>query len=129
MFPAPSPLPTALGVLCISLSFLFLSLSFPLNFLSWDGGWGLKLSQGIANTGEMRGEISAPALVPKSEERRDMSRFLPALTEYSIYFFSLLPLRSFLSLCLRCTTSDEVVTLTHTHVIWDSRTRVPNQPF
>ena len=32
-------------------------------------------------------------------------------------------------LCLRCTTSDEVVTLTRTHVIWDSRTRVPNQPF
>ena len=77
----------------------------------------------------MRGEISAPALVPKSEERNDMSRFLPALTEYSIYFFSLLPLRSFLSLCLRCTTPGEVVTLTHTHIIWDSRTRVPNQPF
>ena len=48
----------------------------------------------------------------------------------NVQFISFLfSLCSFLSLCLRCTTSDEVVTLTHTRVIWDSRARVPNQPF
>ena len=52
MFSAPSPLPTAPGVLCLSLSALHLFLPFPLNFLPWDGGWGLKLSQGIAHTGK-----------------------------------------------------------------------------
>ena len=108
-------------------SFLLLSLSFlSISCLGMAGGVS-NFSGNCTHRRNTRGDLRS-ASDPQSEERRESSRFLPALTEYSIYFFSLLPLRSFLSLCLRCTTSDEVVTLTRTHVIWDSRTRVPNQP-
>ena len=53
----------------------------------------------------------------------------PFLVGHFIYFRCPSCSSPLSSLCLRCTTSDEVVTLTRTHVIWDSRTRVPNQPF
>ena len=53
VFPAPSPLLSPLhSVCCVYISSLFLSLSFPLNFLSWDGGWGLKLFQELTDTGK-----------------------------------------------------------------------------
>ena len=68
MFPAPSPLPTALGALCLSLSVLPLFLPFPLNFLPWDGGWGLKLSQGIAHTGRPMTGRDIVARVGRAEE-------------------------------------------------------------
>ena len=68
MFSAPSPLPTALGVLCLSLSVLPLFLPFPLNFLPWDGGWGLKLSQGIAHTGRPMTGRDIVARVGRAEE-------------------------------------------------------------
>ena len=69
MFPAPSPLPTALGcVVYVSLFPVSLSFSFPLNSLSWDGGWGLKLSQGIAHTGR---PMTGRDLVARVGERRN----------------------------------------------------------
>ena len=68
MFSAPSPLPTAPGVLCLSLSALHLFLPFPLNFLPWDGGWGLKLSQGIAHTGRPMTGRDIVARVGRAEE-------------------------------------------------------------
>ena len=71
MFPAPSPLPTAHGVLCTSLSVLPLSLPFPLNFLPWDGGWGLKLSQGIAHTGRPMTGRDSVALVEAEENQKN----------------------------------------------------------
>ena len=130
------PLSPLHSVCCVYLSSLFLSLSdslFPFLSISCLGmaGGVSNFSGNCTHRRNTRGDLGilAPALDPQSEERRELSRFLPALTEYSIYFFSLLPLRSFLSLCLRCTTPDEVVTLTHTHVIWDSRTRVPQPLF
>ena len=56
MFPAPSPLPTALGVLCVSLSFLFLSLSsLSISCLGMAGG--VSNSQGIAHTGRYEMEF------------------------------------------------------------------------
>ena len=51
---------------------------------------------------------------------KDWSRFLPVPCHRS-YSFSLLPSCAPLSsLCLRCTTSDEVVSLTRTHVVADA---------
>ena len=80
MFSAPSPLPTAPGVLCLSLSALHLFLPFPLNFLPWDGGWGLKLSQGIAHTGRPMTGRDSVALVDAEETRKTRSRLRPALS-------------------------------------------------
>ena len=54
------------------------------------------------------------------------SLLFPFFDRSYLFVFAVLSCSSPLSsLCLRCTTSDEVATLTHTHVIWDSRTRVP----
>ena len=52
----------------MSLSALPLSLPFPLNFLPWDGGWGLKLSQGIAHTGRPMTGRDIVARVGRAEE-------------------------------------------------------------
>ena len=93
MFPAPPPLPTALGVLCLSLSVLPLFLPFPLNFLPWDGGWGLKLSQGIAHTGRPMTGRDSVALVEAEETRKTRSRLRPALSFFgrSYSFISAVP--------------------------------------
>ena len=94
MFSAPSPLPTAPGVLCLSLSALHLFLPFPLNFLPWDGGWGLKLSQGIAHTGRPMTGRDSVALVEAEETRKTRSRLRPALSFFfgrSYSFISAVP--------------------------------------
>ena len=90
MFSAPSPLPTAPGVLCLSLSALHLFLPFPLNFLPWDGGWGLKLSQGIAHTGRPMTGRDLVALVGSGGTRKTRSRLRPALSFFGhIHLFPL----------------------------------------
>ena len=115
VFPAPSLLPTAPGCCVYSLSFLFL------NFLSWDGGWGFKLSGTCAHRQARIGASLAPRRVwIENRATKDWSRFLPVLCHRS-YFFLLLPSYAPLSsLCLRCTTSDEVVNLTRAHVVADA---------
>ena len=92
MFPAPSPLPTALGVLCLSLSVLHLFLPFPLNFLPWDGGWGLKLSQGIAHTGRPMTGRDIVARVGRAEEPEKLGVGFGLLFPFLVGHIPLFPL-------------------------------------
>ena len=92
MFSAPSPLPTALGVLCLSLSVLPLFLPFPLNFLPWDGGWGLKLSQGIAHTGRPMTGRDIVARVGRAEEPEKLGVGFGLLFPFLVGHIHLFPL-------------------------------------
>ena len=76
----------------MSLSVLPLSLPFPLNFLPWDGGWGLKLSQGIAHTGRPMTGRDSVALVEAEETRKTGSRLRPALSFFLVGHIPLFPL-------------------------------------
>ena len=86
MFPAPSPLPTALGVLCMSLSVLFLSLS-SLSISCPGMAGGVSNFQGIAHTGECEGSSSVPVAPPKREARIYESVPAGSLPKYHLISF------------------------------------------
>ena len=96
VFPAPSPLPTALGcVVYVSLSCFSLFPFLSISCLGMAGGVS-NFSQGIAHTGEYDRSSSISVIMPTKRELKRYEESVPAgFLNISIYFFSLLPLCSF----------------------------------